>query len=147
MSAYNKFDTQAFLEGEGEDAVAQITGFEPAATEPLGKQKLAPQTFAAFATFAKRGRRNAKAERRAFEAAVSNWMNSNAPVNPDPNRCAACGKSLGRIGQDSVPVLSGNGAHVWLHHGCHGDWMAQRRAEAVQALAGLGLTPPDRKEA
>ena len=147
MSAYNKFDTQAFLEGEGEDAVAQITGFEPAATEPLGKQKPVPQTFAAFATFAKRGRRISKAERRAFEAAVINWMNSNAPVNPDPNRCAACGKSLGRIGQNSVPVLSGNGAHIWLHHGCHGDWMAQRRAEAVQALAGLGLTPPDRKEA
>ena len=147
MSAYNKFDTQAFLECEGEDAVAQITGFEPAATEPLGKQKLASQTFAAFATFAKRGRRNAKAERRAFEAAVIIWMNSNAPVNPDANRCAACGKSLGWIGQDSVPVLSGNGVHVWLHHGCHGDWMARRRAEAVQALAGLGLTPPDQKEA
>ena len=81
MSAYNKFDTQTFLEGEGEDAVAQITGFEPAATEPLGKQKLAPQTFAAFATFARRGRRISKAERRAFEAAVINWMNSNAPVN------------------------------------------------------------------
>ena len=147
MSAYNKFDTQAFLEGEGEDAVAQITGFEPAAAEPLGKQKPAPQTFATFATFAKRGQQNTENERCAFEAAVINWMNSNAPVKSDPNGCAACGKSLGRIGQDSVPVLSGNGVHVWLHHGCHGDWMAQRRAEAVQALAGLGLTPPDRKEA
>jgi hypothetical protein len=147
MSAYNKFDTQAFLEGEGEGAVAQIKGFEPAATEPLGKQILAPQTFAAFAAFAMHERRNAKAERCAFEAAVINWMNSNAPVNPDLNKCVSCGKSLGRIGQDSVPVLSGNGAHVWLHHGCHGDWMAQRRAEAVQALAGLGLTPPDRTEA
>ena len=147
MSAYNKFDTQAFLEGGGEDAGGQITGFEPAATEPLGKQKPAPQTFATFATFAKSGQQNTKNERRAFEAAVIIWMNSNAPVNPDANRCAACGKFLGRIGQDSVPVLSGNGAHVWLHHGCHGDWMAQRRAEAIQALAGLGLTPPDRKEA
>lgn len=145
MSAYNKFDAQAFLDSKEEDA-AQITG-SGLATGPLGKQKQALQAFATFATIAKRGRQNAKAERRAYEAAVINWMNSNAPVNPDPNKCAACGKSLGRIGQDSVPVLSGDGAHVWLHHGCHGDWMAKRRAEAVQVLAGFGLTSPDQKKA
>ena len=145
MSAYNKFDAQAFLNSE-EDATAQVTG-PGLATGPLGKQKQTLQAFATFAAFAKRGRQYAETARRAYEAAIINWMNSNAPVNLDPDKCAACGKSLGRIGQDSVPVLSGNGAHVWLHHGCHGEWIARRRAEAVLVLSGLGSPPPDQMEA
>ncbi len=82
-----------------------------------------------------------------FEAAVIRWLNNNPPTDLDPDVCGCCGEPLGRIGPDAVPFLTGAGRHVWLHHGCHGDWMAQRRAEAVQALAGLGLKPPDRKEA
>ena len=50
-------------------------------------------------------------------------------------------KHLGGPGHDGLPFLTGDGGHVWLHNGCHGDWTAQRRAEAVAALAILGLRP------
>ncbi len=35
--------------------------------------------------------------------------------------------------------LTGDGGHVWLHSGCHGNWACQRRATAVVAFAGFGL--------
>jgi hypothetical protein len=38
--------------------------------------------------------------------------------------------------------LTGGDRHMRLHSGCHGDWTAQRRAEAVAALAILSLRPP-----
>ena len=142
MIAFHKFDARAFLESEEDDATVSTSNAGLEGTEPLDKQKQAFPTFAAFAAFAKRGQRNPETERRAYEAAVINWMNRSAPINLDPNKCAACRRSLGQIGQDSVPFLSGNGAHVWLHHGCHGDWMAQRRVEAVEALTAMGLPPP-----
>lgn len=37
--------------------------------------------------------------------------------------------------------LTGDSGHTWLHSDCHGDWTAQRRAEAVEALTILGLRP------
>lgn len=40
-------------------------------------------------------------------------------------------KHLDGPGRDDLPFLTGDGRHVWLHNGCHGDWTAQRRAEAV----------------
>ena len=57
-------------------------------------------------------------------------------------RCAHCGQPLGELGRDGLPFLTGDGGHTWLHSGCHGDWTARRRAEAVAALAILGLRPP-----
>ena len=54
-------------------------------------------------------------------------------------------KHLDGPGRDDLPFLTGGGRHMWLHSGCHGDWTAQRRAEAVAALAILGLRPPTRK--
>ena len=54
-------------------------------------------------------------------------------------------KHLDGPGCDDLPFLTGGGWHAWLHNGCHGDWMAQRRAEAVAALAILGLRPPTGK--
>jgi hypothetical protein len=84
----------------------------------------------------------AEAECRAFEAAVVHWMNCNPPTDPGPDHCAGCGGPLGHIGRDSVPVIRGNGEHVWVHHRCHHRLMARRYAEAVEALAAMGLTPP-----
>ncbi len=84
----------------------------------------------------------AEAECRTFEAAVVHWINSNPPAKPDPDKCAGCGGPVGHIGQDSVPVLSGKGEHVWVHHGCHHRLMARRYAEAIKALTAMGLTPP-----
>ncbi len=88
------------------------------------------------------GQTRAGAERRAFESCVIEWLWRHPPSASEPERCAHCGQPLGEPGRNGVPFLTGDGGHVWLHDGCHGDWTAQRRAEAVAALAILGLQPP-----
>lgn len=85
----------------------------------------------------------ADAERQAFECCVVEWQWRNPPPASGPERCAQCSEPLG---EDGLPFLTGDGGHVWLHAGCHGDWTARRRAEAVAALAGHGLTPPNGTE-
>ncbi len=79
------------------------------------------------------------AEQRAFECCVMEWQWQHPPTASGPERCAHCGQPLGKPDRDALPYLTGNGGHVWLHSGCHGDWTGQRRAEAVAALAGLEL--------
>ncbi len=86
------------------------------------------------------------AEQQAYECCISEWLWRNPPPASGPERCAHCGEPLGEPGRDHLPFLTGDGGHTWLHSGCHGVWTAQRRAEAVVALAGLGLTPPDETE-
>ena len=78
------------------------------------------------------------AERQAFECCVMEWLWRNPPPATGPEQCAHCGQPLG---EDGLPFLTGDGGHTWLHSGCHGDWAAQRRAEAVAALAIHGLRP------
>ena len=85
----------------------------------------------------------AAANREAFECAVVQWMNRNPPADADEDHCAACRGPLGRIGEDAVPVLAGEGRHVWVHHGCHGHLIAQRRDAAVTALAAMGVADAD----
>ncbi len=80
----------------------------------------------------------ADAERQAFECCVMEWLWRNPPPATGPEQCAHCGQPLG---EDGLPFLTGDGGHTWLHSGCHGDWAAQRRAEAVAALAIHGLRP------
>ena len=46
---------------------------------------------------------------------------------------------LGRIGEDAVAVLAGEGRHVWVHHACHQNFIAQHRDAAVTALAAMGI--------
>ncbi len=90
------------------------------------------------------GLERADAEQQAYECCISEWHWRNPPPASGPERCAHCGKPLGL---DGLPYLTGNGGHTWVHSGCHVDWMDQRRAEAVTALEGLGLTPPESTEA
>ncbi len=81
------------------------------------------------------------AERQAFECCVMEWRCQHPPPASGPERCAHCGEPIGEPGRDGLPFLTGDGGHTWLHSGCHGDWTAQRRAEAVVALAIHGLRP------
>ncbi len=83
------------------------------------------------------------AERQAFAGCLVEWQWRNPPPASGPERCAHCGESLGEHGRDGLPFLTGDGGHVWLHSGCHGDWTAKRRADAVSALVAHGLIPPD----
>ncbi len=85
------------------------------------------------------GPTRADAKANAFECAVVRWMNRNPPADADEDRCAACGGPLGRIGEDAVAVLAGEGRHVWVHHACHQNFMAQRRDAAVTAMAAMGI--------
>ncbi len=85
------------------------------------------------------GLTRATAEQQAFECCVIEWLWRNPPPASGPERCAHCGQLLGKIGRDGLPFLTGDGGHVWLHSGCHGDWIGQRRTAAVAALAILGL--------
>ena len=79
----------------------------------------------------------------AYQAAAVAWMNANPPADLHEDRCAGCGELLGEIGSDAVPVLAGGGAHAWIHHGeCHRRFQAGRKAEAVKALAEMGINPP-----
>ncbi len=80
-----------------------------------------------------------EAEKQAFEATVIQWINLTPPTDIENDRCAECGEDLGRIGTDAVPVLTGGGNHVWLHHHCHAPWQAQRRQEAIMALNAMGI--------
>ncbi len=85
------------------------------------------------------GLTRATAEQQAFECCVIEWLWRNPPPVSGHDRCAHCGQPLGEPGRDGLPYLTGNGGHVWLHSGCHGDWTGQRRVEAAAALAILGL--------
>ncbi len=85
------------------------------------------------------GLTRADAEQQAFACCVVEWQWRNPPPASGVAWCAHCRESLGEPGRDGLPFLTGDGGHVWLHSGCHGGWTAQRRAEAVAALAILGL--------
>ncbi len=85
------------------------------------------------------GLSRADAEDRAYQVCVSQWMNRHAPRPTDPEgRCAHCDEPMPE--SDALPFLT-RGGHIWLHSRCHAPWIARLRAEAVTALAGLGLTP------
>ena len=81
------------------------------------------------------GLSRADAERQAFECCVVEWLWRNPPPASGPAWCAQCSQPLGEPGRDGLPYLTGDGGHVWLHAGCHGDWTAGRRALAVAALS------------
>ena len=92
------------------------------------------------------GLSRADAEQQAFACCVVEWQWRNPPPASGVAWCAHCRESLGVPGQDGLPFLTGDGGHVWLHSGCHGNWTALRRAEAVAALAVYGLKPPESTE-
>ena len=77
------------------------------------------------------------AERRAFECCVVELLWRNPPPTSGPERCAHCDNGLGEY--DGVPFLTGDGGHVWLHSGCHGEWMAHRRQVATETLMRMGI--------
>jgi len=80
-----------------------------------------------------------EAERKSFLNLIIEWMNAHPAPTAGPHHCAYC--SLPFATHDGFPFLNGgNGEHVWLHHGCHDDWIKNRRSEAVQALTAVGIT-------
>ncbi len=86
------------------------------------------------------GLSRAEAEARAWKWTVAEWLNQHMPRS-ESDRCAWCGTSNRNGAGVVVPFGTEAAGHVWLHPECHGPFMARRRAEAVAALAEMGVTP------
>jgi hypothetical protein len=79
-----------------------------------------------------------EAEAQAFACCVVEWLDRNFQHSP-PGRCLGCGERdhshdpLLPYGVESV-------GHVWLHSRCWSPWYADRKAQAIAALAAMGIT-------
>lgn len=81
----------------------------------------------------------AEANARAYESCVAEWMIRN-PAPSAPGCCAWCSEPEETSWGVIVPFWTGKHGHTWLHHGCWEEWYREREAQAVQALAGIGIT-------
>ena len=86
------------------------------------------------------GLSRAEAEASAFAHCVAEWLNRNPQRSP-PGRCFGCGGN--EASHDRLlPFGIGSAGQVWLHSGCCSAWYAGRKAEAVAALATMGIRAP-----
>ena len=80
-----------------------------------------------------------EAERLALDWCITTWLAANPPCGLSKGLCSACGEPIGRVGEDSIPLLAGRESHAWVHHTCVDEWRRQRRRLAVAALAKMGV--------
>ncbi|QYK45928.1 MAG: hypothetical protein KF794_04330 [Xanthobacteraceae bacterium] len=80
------------------------------------------------------------AEARAFECCVVEWLNRN-PVRSPSGRCLGCGGSE-HAHDKLLPFGIEPTGHAWLHSRCWPAWHAARKAEAIAALATMGIDQP-----
>jgi hypothetical protein len=86
------------------------------------------------------GLSRAEAEARAFACCVAEWLNRN-PVRSPPGRCLGCG--IGEQAHDPLlPFGTETTGYAWLHGRCWSNWHAKRKAEAIAALAAMGMKRP-----
>jgi hypothetical protein len=81
----------------------------------------------------------AEAEALALACCLIEWLNQH-PAPSTPGRCAWCGgpESPGAV---VLPFGTEPGTHAWLHAECWPAWHQTRRAEAIAALAAMGVAP------
>lgn len=79
-----------------------------------------------------------EAEAHAFAHCVVEWLNRNT-LRSSPDRCHYCGRSE-CSGDPLVPFGTEPTGHAWLHSRCWPAWHLGRKADAVAALAKLGIT-------
>ena len=87
----------------------------------------------------------AEAEARAFACCMAEWQNRNFVPSP-PGRCLRCGGG-DRVYDSILPYGMESTGHVWLHSRCWPSWHAGRKAEAIAALAAMGIAEPERGDA
>jgi hypothetical protein len=80
------------------------------------------------------------AEARAFACCVVEWLNRN-PVRSPPSRCLGCGQAE-HSNDPLLPFGTEPTGHAWLHARCWPAWHAARKAEAIAALAAMGIDQP-----
>jgi hypothetical protein len=81
-----------------------------------------------------------EAEARAFDCCVVEWLNRN-PVRSPSGRCLSCGQ-VEHSHDPLLPFGTEPTGHAWLHSRCWPAWHAARKAEAVAALAAIGIEQP-----
>ena len=80
-----------------------------------------------------------EAEARAFACCVVEWLNRN-PMRSPPGRCLGCGNA-NHACDPLLPFGTDTSGHAWLHGACWPAWYRSREAEAVVALAAMGIRP------
>jgi hypothetical protein len=87
-----------------------------------------------------RGLPRAAALARAFDDCVIEWQYENSVISP-LGPCPVCGAA--DRPNDPLRPIGICGGRAWLHIGCVKSWCTARRAEAVGALAAMGITGPE----
>jgi hypothetical protein len=85
------------------------------------------------------GLQHAEAERRAFDSCTAEWLWRTAVVSA-PGPCPICGDA--DRANDPLLAIGIIGGRAWLHIGCVKVWCSARKAEAVSALAAMGIANP-----
>jgi hypothetical protein len=85
-----------------------------------------------------------QAEARAFACCVVEWLNRN-PARSSPGRCLGCGQAE-HPHDPLLPFCTEATGHAWLHSQCWPAWHTTRRAEAIAALAAMGISQPRTSE-
>ena len=82
-----------------------------------------------------------EAEARAFASCVVEWLNRNF-VRSSPGGCLSCGEA--EYHHDPLlPFGTEPTGHAWLHSRCWPAWHSARKADAIAALAAMGIAPPN----
>ena len=81
-----------------------------------------------------------QAEALAFASCVVEWLNRN-PIRSQQGRCLGCG-GLEQTHDPLVPFGGQSYGHAWLHSRCWPTWHAKLKAEAIMALATMGIVGP-----
>lgn len=87
-----------------------------------------------------RGLTKNEAEARAFACCIVEWLNRN-PVRSPSSHCLGCGQSE-HSHEPLLPFGTEPTGYAWLHARCWPAWHESRKAEAVAALAALGIKKP-----
>jgi hypothetical protein len=79
-----------------------------------------------------------KAEARAFECCIIEWLNRNLAPSVS-GTCAWCGRSENH---DAVVLPYGTepGPHIWLHAHCWTEWWEMRRSQSRDAPSSVGIS-------
>ena len=79
----------------------------------------------------------AEAERQAFACCVAEWINRNSTPSA-PGWCLACGGGE-RSCDPLLPFGTQIVGHAWVHRACWPAWYRAREADAIAALASMGI--------
>jgi len=81
-----------------------------------------------------------QAKHRAFDCCLVEWLNRN-PARSSAGRCLGCAQAE-QAHDPLLPFGIESRGHAWLHSRCWPAWHTARRAEAIAALAAMGIDQP-----